>query len=118
MLRLAVCGAAAAALVVPSPAHAADHAHVIVGFQYLPPSGAAGTPVLAESVTAGDTLTFTNLDALAHTVTFDDFSFNSGPVGVGGTIVVPTTGIASGTTVRYHCTIHGALLMSGAFTVS
>jgi plastocyanin len=54
------------------------------------------------SVTAGDTVTWTNKDAVPHTVTSDTGAFDS-PIGIGGvlTLKFPTPG-----TFAYSCTIH------------
>jgi plastocyanin len=55
------------------------------------------------SVSAGTTVTWTNNDAIAHTVTADDGSYDSGniPPGSRYSKVFSTAG-----TFAYHCTIH------------
>jgi len=58
----------------------------------------------ALEVTAGTTVTWTNNDGAAHTVTADDGSFDSGSIGTGGSFSV--TFDAPGT-YAYHCNIHG-----------
>ncbi|WP_127127841.1 cupredoxin family copper-binding protein [Georgenia sp. SYP-B2076] len=55
------------------------------------------------TVAAGTTVTWTNQDRTAHTVTADDGSFDSGRIAPGATF--QHTFAASGT-VAYHCTIH------------
>jgi len=55
------------------------------------------------SVTAGTTVTWTNNDATAHTVTADDESFDSGDIAPGNSF---THTFSSMGTVNYHCTIH------------
>ncbi len=55
------------------------------------------------TVNAGTTVTWTNSDAMAHTVTADDNSFDSGNMAMGAKYskVFSTPG-----TYTYHCTIH------------
>lgn len=55
------------------------------------------------TVTAGTTVTWTNNDGTAHTVTADDGSFDSGDIPAGGKYSHKFT--AAGT-VAYHCMIH------------
>ncbi|MFI0739519.1 plastocyanin/azurin family copper-binding protein [Streptomyces sp. NPDC021100] len=55
------------------------------------------------TVTAGDTVTWTNDDGTDHTVTADDGSFDSGPFGPGGTFAHT---FAQSGTFPYHCEIH------------
>jgi plastocyanin len=82
----------------------------------------AGPPALAQSddprvdmknfayvptqihISAGQTVTWTNGDYLAHTVTADDGSFDSGYIGLGGTFSkeFDTPG-----TYQYYCAPHG-----------
>lgn len=55
------------------------------------------------TVTAGTTVTWTNKDAIAHTVTSDAALFDSGSINTNGTYshLFSTAG-----TYAYHCTIH------------
>jgi plastocyanin len=55
------------------------------------------------TVQAGDTVTWTNNDSVAHTVTAADGSFDSGAIAPGGTfsMTFDTPG-----TIAYSCTIH------------
>ena len=55
------------------------------------------------NVTSGTTVTWTNNDAMVHTVTADDNSFTSGSLNKGDSY--SHTFNAAGT-VDYHCTIH------------
>ena len=82
---------------------AADHAVSISGFSYSPGS---------VTVAVGDTVTWTNSDAQAHTATADDASWDSGSIGNGasGTVTFSTAG-----TFPYHCSIHPE--MTGTVTV-
>ena len=61
------------------------------------------------TVTAGTTVTWTNNDTMAHTVTADDNSFDSGTMNPGAKYskVFSTAG-----TISYHCTIHPTMKAS------
>jgi plastocyanin len=61
------------------------------------------------SVTAGTTVTWTNNDAMTHTVTADDASFDSGDLAQGATY---THKFATSGTVSYHCKIHAGMTAS------
>jgi plastocyanin len=75
-----------------------------------PMSWSFDTPDL--SVSAGQTIVWTNTGAQAHTITADDNSFDSGNIDSGGTFSFsPTTP----GTYAYHCTPHP--WMKGALTV-
>lgn len=78
-----------------APASAATVNVSIVNFAYNP------NPV---TVTAGDTILWTQNGAATHTVTADDNSFTSGNMTTGQTFsrTFDTPG-----TIRYYCTIHG-----------
>jgi plastocyanin len=54
-------------------------------------------------VKAGTTVTWTNLDGVAHTVTADDGSFTSSPIAPSGTF---SHTFAKPGSVTYHCAIH------------
>jgi plastocyanin len=54
-------------------------------------------------VARGTTVTWTNQDAMAHTVTADDGSWGSGPLGPGTTYSHVFT---SPGTYTYHCAFH------------
>ena len=55
------------------------------------------------TITAGTTVTWTNNDGTAHTVTADDGSFDSGDIPAGGKFSHKFT---TAGTVAYHCAIH------------
>lgn len=59
--------------------------------------------------TAGATITWTNNDNVAHTVTADDNSFDSGSIAPGGKY---TRTFATAGTYAYHCTFHAAMSAS------
>ena len=83
---------------------AADHAVAISGFAFSPPD---------ITVTVGDTITWTNSDATAHTATADDGSFDTGTIGATarpGRATFSTAG-----SFPYHCKIHSS--MTGTITV-
>jgi plastocyanin len=61
---------------------------------------------LTISVAAGTTITWTNKDAVSHTVTSTTNLFNSGAIGTNGTYSFTFT--TSGT-YPYYCTIHPAM---------
>jgi plastocyanin len=55
------------------------------------------------TIALGSTVTWTNLDGVAHTVTADDGSWGSSTLGQGGTYSHVFTSPGSYT---YHCAIH------------
>jgi len=59
------------------------------------------------TVVAGTTITWTNKNAVAHTVTSDDGLFNSGSIGSGKTYSY--TFLTAGT-FQYHCSIHPSMI--------
>lgn len=85
------------ALVAASPVLAADSAVSIPSLSFDP-----------ETVTidVGDTVTWTNEDDVAHTVTADDDSFDSGALSPGNS---ETVTFATAGTYAYHCTIHSSM---------
>ena len=88
----------------PSMAPAASATAVTIsGFAFGPAS---------ISVAVGSTVTWTNQDGTAHTVTADDGSFDSGSLAQGATFsqTFDTPG-----TYTYHCAIHSS--MTGTVTV-
>lgn len=61
------------------------------------------------TVTAGTTITWTNKDAVAHTVTSDSNAFDSGTVKSGATFSFT---FATAGTYAYHCAIHPSMVAS------
>ncbi len=59
------------------------------------------------TVTAGTTVTWTNQDAITHTVTADDNSFDSGNIASKGTY---SKVFSKAGTYTYHCKIHPGML--------
>jgi len=57
------------------------------------------------TISAGDTVTWHNLDTATHTVTANDGSFDSGNVGGGGSF---PHGFTQPGTYEYYCKIHGS----------
>ena len=58
------------------------------------------------TVAAGTTITWTNKDGYAHTVTSDTNLFNSGNIGSNGTFSFT---FATAGTYPYHCSIHTSM---------
>jgi len=71
---------------------------------YFEPANAAVQP--------GDTITWLNKGNVAHTVTADDGSFDSGKLNPGDSFTVVFSGQG---TLTYHCSIHPS--MTGSVTV-
>lgn len=65
------------------------------------------------TVAAGTTITWTNKDAVAHTVTSNTNLFNSGNLGTGKTF---TFTFATPGTYSYYCSIHPSMI--GSVTVN
>jgi plastocyanin len=61
------------------------------------------------SVTAGTTITWTNKDAIGHTVTSDAGLFDSGVVAASGTYQYT---FSTAGTYAYHCKIHPGMTAS------
>jgi plastocyanin len=100
----ALGGGVMVAALVGGTALAADQSVAISGFSYSPAS---------VTVNVGDTVTWTNSDAQAHTATADDASWDTGNIGgSGGTGAVT---FATAGTFPYHCNIHPQ--MTGTVTV-
>ena len=64
------------------------------------------------TVPVNSTVKWKNLDAIAHTVTSDNASWDSGNIAAGGTFKFTFTTVG---TFSYHCTIHP--LMTGTIIV-
>jgi plastocyanin len=112
-LALAACSssstaAPAAATAAPPAASAAPAASSAGG-------GAAAGAVTIQNfafapasleVAVGTTVTWTNQDSASHTVTADDNSFKSDPLGTGATF---THTFTTAGTFTYHCSIHQSM---------
>ncbi|MBO9572141.1 MAG: cupredoxin family copper-binding protein [Chitinophagaceae bacterium] len=72
-----------------------------------------GMSFSSTTVKAGTTVTWTNNDNVAHTVTADDGSFNSGNLAVGGTF---SHKFSTAGTFNYHCEYHS--MMKASVTVN
>lgn len=91
---LAVAGSALLLLSLAGLVSAADHAVAISGFSYSPET---------ITVAVGDTVTWTNSDAQAHTATANDGSFDTDAInnGASQSVTFSTAG-----TFAYHCEFH------------
>lgn len=65
------------------------------------------------TVTAGTTVTWTNKDAVGHTVTSDSGLFDSGTIGTNGTYSYT---FATEGTFNYHCKVHLSMIASVTVT--
>ncbi len=86
------------------------------------PQGAVGMGPAAygtnpQVIPPGTTVTWVNNDTVSHTVTADDGSFDSGTLQPGQSYSRTFLGIATGSSIPYHCAIHGAASMSGALLI-
>lgn len=61
------------------------------------------------AVLAGNTIKWTNKDAVAHTVTSDNGLFDSGSIGTGGTFNMQFNNTG---TYTYHCSLHPGIIES------
>jgi len=114
---LAACGLLGFTAPLPG-AHAADNQRVIVGFTYVigDTLGKGGAPAVgpADTIAAGDSVTYTNLDPVAHTVTSTTGAFDTGDILMGASATI--SGLAPGT-YPFYCRLHGPGLMSGTLVV-
>jgi plastocyanin len=78
----------------PAPASPSPNTVVIQGFAYAP------NPI---TVAKGSSITWTNKDAVAHTATADDGSWDTGSIAAGASKSVT---FANAGTFAYHCTLH------------
>ena len=67
------------------------------------------------TIKVGQTVTWTNKDAVPHTVTADDSSFNSGPIAPGASY---THTFTTAGTVMYHCAIHAFMAHAAVVVTS
>ena len=93
--RTALLGLSAATVAVALPAFAAtDHAVAIQGMKFNPAD---------LRVTAGDTVTFTNMDSAPHTGSAKDASFDTGRLAKGQSATVK---IAAAGEIPFFCKVH------------
>jgi len=112
----AVVSLAGLLLVSAPPAQAKARLHVIVGLTYVP--GTTRIPATTDTVKKGVTMSYVNLDPVAHTVTVIGVGINKLVPALGGRAGFSTSGLIVGHTYRYYCTIHGAAIQSGIFKVT
>lgn len=99
LLRAAL--AAGLALTVAGSAAGADGNVTIKGFAFAPPR---------ITVTAGDSVRWTNEDGAGHTATGEDGSFGTGMINPTGSATVTST---TAGTFRYYCSPHRSMLGTG-----
>ena len=108
LLPLVIAGLLAAAL--PGPTRGATHSVEIVDFAFAPAT---------LTITAGDTVTWTNADAIEHTATSTGGAFDSGPLAQGASYSMTFT---TPGTYDYLCTPHptmtGRIVVVAAATPS
>lgn len=97
VLAMVLCGLMALTVGLGGGAAMAQGASASVSIQNF--AFSPGTIQIA----AGTTVTWTNNDQTAHTVTADDGSFDSGAIAPGGTFSMTFNNPA---TIAYHCKIH------------
>lgn len=102
VVPVAALVAVISALAFAAVASATDQPVTVQGFQFQTPS---------VTVNAGDTVTWTNKDSAAHTVTADNGAFDN-PLPAGGSTTIT---FSQAGTFTYHCTIHPS--MKGAVVV-
>src|SRR5581483_3989990 len=109
-VAVALTATAGLALLPGTPSGAATTDATISNFAFAP--NPLDAPV-------GATVKWTNDDGTSHTVTADDGSFDSGPIGAGGTF---TRTFGQVRTIAYHCNIHpgmhGTLQIGGGATTT
>jgi plastocyanin len=93
-LGAALAAAGLLAALAAVPASAADEDVAISGFSYSP-----GTV----TITVGDSVTWTNSDAQAHTASADDGSFDTSSIGNGDSATIEFSTAGS---YPYHCEFH------------
>ncbi|AZO20740.1 copper-binding protein [Mesorhizobium sp. M1E.F.Ca.ET.045.02.1.1] len=86
-----------ALLAFAMPAYAANHAVQIKGMKFHPAKISAAV---------GDTVIFTNADAMTHTATAEDGSFDTGQLAKGKSAKVK---IAKAGAHAFHCAIHSSM---------
>lgn len=115
VLAIAACSGAAsptAPATAPSTAASAQASAGGSGSKAVDIKNSAFNPATI-TVKAGDTVTWTNNDGFAHTVTLDDNSVDSGNLNAGATF---DHAFAAAGTFAYHCKIHAS--MHGTVTVT
>src|SRR5690349_14125559 len=88
----------------PTPTPSSNGVSIVSGAQSLASRAYSPNPI---TVAVGTSVTWTNNDAIAHTVTSDSRTFDSGVVGPGASfsMMFQTAG-----TFPYHCSIHPGMV--------
>lgn len=90
-------------VLIPAAAFSVSQTVTIQSFAFRPQT---------VTINAGDTITWTNADPLAHTATSDTGAFDTGTIPAGGSKLIP---FAVAGRYAYHCSIHPA--MTGTIVV-
>ena len=90
----------------PNPTPGANAVTIPSGAQSMGSAAYKPNPI---TVPVGTTVSWTNSDAIAHTVTSDGGVFNSNSLGPGGTF---TYMFSAAGTFPYHCAIHPGMVGS------
>jgi plastocyanin len=111
---LASCGGSAPQSSVSGTTQTSGSATIVIarGAMGLGASAFGMNPL---QVAPGTQITWTNQDEMPHTATADDGLWDSGLLQPGESFTFTFTG---GGTFAYHCSIHGAGMMSGTIIVS
>jgi plastocyanin len=90
----------------PTPTPSGNAVSIVSGAQTLGSRAYSPNPI---TVSVGTSVTWTNGDAIAHTVTSDTRTFDSSLIPAGGTFTVM---FQNAGTFPYHCTIHPGMVGS------
>lgn len=116
-VTLAACGSNSASPTSPSPSPSPSPGPGTQADVMITITGQNGNQSFSPnpaSVTAGQTVAWTNADSVVHDVTANDGSFTTGNIAPGATsspIMIDTSG-----TITYHCSIHPSMV--GSLTVT
>jgi plastocyanin len=104
-LMIAACGGSSSSAPGASSAAASPASSAAASSNAVEMKNIAFNPT-SVTVKAGDKVTWTNNDTVAHTVTLDDNSVDSGEVAAGATFA---NTFATAGTFAYHCKIHSVM---------
>jgi len=109
LLLAYACGSSSPATPTPTPSGGGGGGAVAdVTITIVANSGSQSYSPNPAAVAAGKTVSWKNADAVAHTATADDGSFNTGTIAPGQTSA-PIT-MSSAGSVGYHCAFHPGMV--------